>query len=209
MDYLRNFPMPAPLNHDRSVVGAAVIKELATLQGVWTGRIRTPGQKKKTNDGFTISHTLFIRTLGPLLDLSLMAYARPAQIALILNSYWTGIAKILPEPFDSTSNPQDYTIQKYHGTAVLHSVLPQVIQIIPAWGRSLADPIAYADAMHDLPTLTSEARTDRRVTLGSDGSFWLSGPCGAAAQFAGAAGRRKLSAQIRALIPQPPDGLGI
>jgi hypothetical protein len=209
MDYLRNFPMPAPLNHDQSIVGAAVIEELATLQGVWTGRIRAPGQKKKNNDGFTICHTPFIRTLSPLLDLPLTAYARPAQIALILNSYWTGIAKILPEPFDSTSNPQDYTIQKYHGTAVLHNVLPQAIQIIPAWGRSLDDPIAYADAMHDLPTLTNDTLTGRHVTPRSHSSFWRSGPDGAAAQYTGATGRKKLSTTIRTLIPQPPEGLGI
>lgn len=209
MEYLPTIPAPAPLNHDRSVLGAAVLEELTTLRGVWTGRIRSPGQKKENNDGFTIHQTLFIRTLRPLLDLPLIVHAKPAQIALLLNAYWAGIAKVLPEPFDANANPQNYTIQKYHGAVVLHSVLPQVIQIIPAWGRSLADPIAYADVMHDLPTLTGETTTDRCVALVSDASFWLSGPAGAAAQFAGATGRRKLSANIRALIPQPPEGLGI
>lgn len=209
MEHLPNFPVPAPHNHDRSTLGAAVLGELTLLDGVWTGRIRVSGQREKKNDGFTIYQKPFIQTLRPLLDLPLITHAKPAQIALLLSSYWAGIAKVLPEPFDTTSNPQNYTIQKYHGAAVLNSVLPQVIQIIPAWGRSLADPIAYADVMHDLPTLTCEIHTDRQVTLVTDTSFWLSGPAGAAAQFTGPAGRRKLSANIRALIPQPPEGLEI
>lgn len=40
-----------------------------------------------------------------------------------LNAYWTGIAQILPEPFDPANNPKDYAIQKGQGTIALHRVV--------------------------------------------------------------------------------------
>lgn len=152
---------------------------------------------------------MFARSLRPLLDMPIMAKIRPAQIALLLNAYWDGIAKVLPEPFDPANNPKDYVIQKGQGAAVLHCVLPQVIEVIPSWGRSLADPISYADAMHDLPTLSGEIMTDHGATPVSGAKFWLSGSAGVAAQFSGDAGRKRLSVHVRALIPRPPEGLEI
>ncbi|HEU0090425.1 MAG TPA: hypothetical protein VFQ77_22660 [Pseudonocardiaceae bacterium] len=137
----------------------------------------------------------------------LLTNAKPGQIALLLNAYWEGIAKVLPEPFHPAVNPQSYVIQKEQGATVLHSVLPQVIEVIPSWGRSLADVIAYADIMHDLPTLSGEIMTVHGVELVSGAGFWLSGSAGVASQFSGDAGRERLAAEVRTLIPRPAAGL--
>ncbi|MGH3916942.1 MAG: hypothetical protein ACRDTC_26560 [Pseudonocardiaceae bacterium] len=194
---------------DRTVRGVSVVRKLKALDGVWVKRIRAPGQQEKHNDGFTIHQVVFARSLRPLLDMPVIAHVKPVQIALLLNAYWEGIAKVLPEPFDSASNPQDYMIQKDQGAVVLHSVLPYVIEVIPSLGKSLTDPIAYADVMHDLPMLSGEIVTDNGVELVSDASFWLSGPAGVASRFSGDAGCECLSSDVRALIPRPAEGLEI
>lgn len=196
-------------SRDRIIRGVSVVRELNALDGVWVGRIRAPGQKRKRGDRFTIHQTVFVRSLRPVLDMSLMAKVRPAQIALLLNAYWDGIAKILPEPFDPGGSPKNYVIQQNQGAVALHHVLPWVIEVLPAWGKSLTDPIAYADVMHDLPTLSDEIMSNRGAAPVSGATFWLSGSAGMASQFSGDAGCKRLSVHLRALIPRPPEGLEI
>ncbi|MGH4025794.1 MAG: hypothetical protein ACRDRV_14555 [Pseudonocardiaceae bacterium] len=185
------------------------MRELNALDGVWAGHIQAPDQKAHRYDRFTIHQSVFVRSLRPLLDMPIMARIKPAQIALLLNSYWGGIAKVLPEPFDPVNNPGNYVIQKSQGAAILHDVLPQVIEVVPAQGKSLADRMAYAEVMHDLPTLSGEIMTEHGTEPVSGAKFWLSGPAGVASQFSGEAGRRHLSTQVQALIPRPAEGLEI
>jgi hypothetical protein len=196
-------------SRNRTVRGLAVTGELNALDGVWAGRIWVPGQKVKPSDRFTIHQAGFVRSLRPLLRMPLMTEVKPAVIALLLNAYWEGIAKVLPEPFDLAGNPNKYTIQKNQGAAVLHHVLPQVIEVIPSWGRSLVDPIAHADVMRDLPTLGDEIIISRGIMPVSGADFWLSGPAGVASKFSGDVGCKRLSAHVRALIPRPSEGLEI
>lgn len=209
MSYLQSDTTISATSHGRTVAGALVLGELKALNGVWVGRIRAPGQRRRRDDGFTIRQAMFIRTLRPLLDIPLVAHATPAQIAVLVNAYWDGIATVMPDPFAPATNPQSYLIQQDHGASVLHSVLPQVIEVLPSWGRSLADPRAYADVLHELPTLSGEIVTDNGVERVSDAAFWRSGPAGAASQFSGEVGRARLSAEVRALIPRVAEGLEI
>jgi DGQHR domain-containing protein len=187
--------------------GQTVVEELEALGGVWTGRIQAPNQKGKRSDHLTIPQAGFVRSLRPVLDMPLMAKADPAKIAQLLNAYWTGIAEVLPEPFDPINNPKDYAIQKGQGTIALHRVLPQVIEVLRAQGRSLADPKAYAEAMENLPALTGEIVTEEGPSPVTGADFWLSGSRGAASQFSGDAGRKRLSVHIRALLPRPAEEL--
>ncbi len=190
--------------------GLSVIEELEALGGVWEGgRIQSPNQKGKKSDHLTIPQASFVRSLRPLLDMPLMAKAEPAKIAMILHAYWEGIAKVLPDPFDSNNNPKDFAIQKGMGTIALHRVLPQVIEVLRAKGGSglLADPDAYADVMKDLPKLSGEIITENGAQPVSGAEYWLSGPQGVASQFNGDAGRKRLSVHIRALIPHPAEEL--
>ena len=187
--------------------GLSVVEELESLDGVWGGRIQAPNQKGKRTDHLTIPQAGFVRSLRPLLDMPLMAKAEPAKIAQLLNAYWNGIAKVLPEPFDTANNPKDYAIQKGQGTIALHRLLPQIIEVVRASGKSLADPEAYAEVMKDLPKLTGEIITADGPEPVSGADFWLSGPYGAASQFSGDAGRKRLSVHIRMLLPRPAEGL--
>jgi len=193
--------------HDWITRGLSVIEELEAQGGVWAGRIQAPNQKGKRSDHLTIPQAGFVRSLRPLLDMPLMAKAEPTKIAQLLNAYWEGIANVLPEPFDDTNNPKDYAIQKGQGTIALHRVLPQVIEVVRARGESLADPKAYAEAMKDLPKLTGETMTEDGPVPVTGAEFWLSGAEGAASQFSGDAGRKRLSVHIRALLPRPAEGL--
>ncbi|MGH3942665.1 MAG: hypothetical protein ACRDTG_29395 [Pseudonocardiaceae bacterium] len=199
----------SPESRDRIIRGGSVVRELNALDGVWVGRIRAPGQKRSSGERFTIHQTVFVRTLRPVLDMPLLAKVRPTQIALLLNSYWDGIAKILPEPFDPAGDPKNYVIQQNQGAVALHHVLPWVIEVLPAWGRSLTDPIAYADVMHDLPTLGGEIIRNHGASPVPGATFWLSGSAGMASQFSDDAGRKRLLSHLRALIPRPPKGLEI
>ncbi len=187
--------------------GLTVIEELEALGGVWEGRIQAPNVKGKRSDHLTIPQAGFVRSLRPLLDMPLMAKAEPAKIAQLLNAYWEGIAEVLPEPFDHNHNPKDFAIQKGQGTIALHRVLPQVIEVVRARGNSLAAPKAYAEVMEDLPRLTGEIVTDDGPAPVTGADYWLSGPHGAASQFSGDAGRKRLAVHIRAHIPRPAEGL--
>jgi len=187
--------------------GLTVVEELEALGGVWKGRIQAPNQKGKRSDNLTIPQAGFVRSLRPLLDMPLMTKAEPVKIAQLLNAYWTGIAQVLPEPFDLANSPKDYAIQKGQGTIALHRVLPQIIEVLRAHGKSLADAAAYAEAMQGLPNLTGEIITTDGPEPVTGADFWLSGPRGAASQFSGDAGRKRLSVMIRALLPRPAEGL--
>lgn len=193
--------------HDWITRGLSVIEELEALGGIWAERIQAPNQKGKRSDRLTIPQAGFVRSLRPLLDMPLMAKAEPAKIAQLLEAYWQGIAEVLPEPFDAANNPKDYAIQKGQGTIALHRVLPQVIEVIRARGQSLADSKAYAEVMKDLPKLTGEIITADGPSPVTGADFWLSGSDGAASQFSGDAGRKRLSVHIRTLLPSPAEGL--
>ncbi len=86
-------------------------------------------------------------------------------------------------------------------------MLPQVIEVIRARGQSLADSKAYAEVMKDLPKLTGEIITAEGPSPVTGADFWLSGSDGAASQFSGDAGRKRLSVHIRTLLPSPAEGL--
>ncbi len=187
--------------------GLTVIDELVKLDGHWAGRIQAPNQKGKRSDGLTIPQATFVRSMRPVLDMPLMAKAEPAKVAQLIEAYWAGIAKVLPEPFDPVNNPKDYAIQKGQGVIALHRVLPQAIEVVRAQGKSLADPEAYATVMEELPTLSGETVDQDGAHTVSGAEFWLSGGRGAASQFSGDAGRKRLSVLIRALMPRPAEGL--
>lgn len=183
-------------------MGELVVGELTALGGVWTGRIRAPHQKSACGDGFTIRRSSFIRSLRPVLDMPLMAVAKPgpAQLALLVKSYWDGIATVLPEPFDPANDPRRYTIQQEQGAMVLHSVLPRLIEVLPSCGKRLDDSSAYAELLHDMPTLRDEISADQSPVVVSGAAFWRSGPDGGAWQFRGDVERAQLCARLRAFI---------
>lgn len=187
--------------------GIAVVEELVKLPGPWKDRIQAPNQKLRRTDGLTIPQAQFVRSLRPVLDMPLMAKADPAKIAQLIDAYWQGIASVLPEAFLPGTNPKEYAIQKGQGAVALHRVLPQAIETVRSRGESLNDPTAYGEVMKNLPNLSGEVVTDLGPAPVSGADFWKSGSEGAASQFSGDAGRKRLSVLIRQMMPKPAEEL--
>lgn len=184
--------------------GQEVVEELLALDGPWSGCIQAPNQKKERGDRLTINLAQFIRSLRPVLAMDVFTQQDASTIAQVLNAYWKGIAKVLPEPFHGDNNPKDWVIQKGPGAISLHAVFPTVAEVLRSNGNRLGDEDAYAEILSRLPELEGEIlREDGQVVLLSGADFWLSGPSGVASQFTGDAGRKRLGGRILALIPKP------
>lgn len=160
---------------------------------VWRNLIRFPGEPKGST---TIQNSGMVSSLKPLLSTPYFsALSHESQIK-VLDSYWKGIRKVLPEPFD---DPTHYALQKGVGAMVMHNLLISVLEHIRSKGRSTADPEVYADVLNDvLPELEGDTSTGDLAT-GAD--FWLSGEEGAAGSYSSSAGRRVLTAKLRAQLP--------
>jgi DGQHR domain-containing protein len=197
----------AATDRDWIVKGNAVVRVLEELDGPWKGRFQAANQRKRRGDGVVIPGPQFVRSLKPVLDMPLLKRAEVDTIATIVNAYWTGVAKVLPEPFQE--DPNDYVIQKGQGTVALHRVLPQVIEVIRANGSSkLGDPDGYAEVLENLPTLTGDAvDKDGQIVTHSGAEFWKVGSV--ASGFSGDAGRRRLGLLIQSKIPAPSDTISL
>lgn len=188
---------------DWIIRGQQVVEELEKLDGPWKESIQTPNQKRVRADRLTIPQAQFVRSIKPVLDMPLLSKGEPATIATIINAYWCAIAKVLPEPFGSTSNPKRWVIQKGPGAIALNRLLPQVIEVMRARGRGLGDVDGYAEVLAELPTLSGQVTgEDGTLKSVSGADFWLSGPEGVASAFTGDAGRKRLSVMIQVLLPK-------
>src|SRR6266511_2541068 len=178
--------------------GNAVLRALEKLDGPWSGRFQEANERKRKGDGKTMPMPQFIRSLKPVLDMPLLKRADADTIANIINAYWIGVSKVLPEPFEQ--DPGDFVIQKGQGTVALHRVLPQVIEVIRSHGGRLGDPEPYAEVMKNLPTLSGEAiGSDGETVTRTGAEFWRVGSV--ASGFSGDAGRRRLGLLIQSKIP--------
>src|SRR5262249_42880054 len=106
--------------------GIEVVRILETLDGPWAGRIQAPNQKKRRSDELTMAQAQFVESLKPIIEMALFQGTTSTTIAQVINAYWKGVAKVLPEPFDSNTSPKDWVIQKGPGAYALHSVMPRV-----------------------------------------------------------------------------------
>ena len=176
------------------VEGQAVAEALSRTT-LWTGRIRFPGEPKGTT---TIGSSGMVGSLRDLLSNHYFGSIQRDQRVEIINCFWRGVALVIPDVF---SDPPAYSIQKSTGVQVMHGVLVSVLEYLRSIGASLKDPQSYADALQEaLPGLEGETSSGL-VASGAD--FWKAGPEGAAGSFSSNAGRRVLTARIRALLPSP------
>jgi DGQHR domain-containing protein len=191
--------------------GIDVARALDGMGGPWFDRIQAPNEKKKRSDQLMMAEAQFVQSLKPVLDMALFNRADPQTIAQVLNAYWQGIAKVLPEPFAQDTSPKDWVVQKGPGASALHRALPGVIEVIRARGRRLGDADAYAQAMARLVELTGEITNEdsgQRVQVsGSD--FWRAGGKGVAGAYSGEAGRRHLFLMLQALLPKPAEEIAL
>lgn len=184
--------------------GQKIAEILENTEGPWKGRFTTVNQRRAKHDPAVIQANQFARSLKPVLDMGMFKKMDEEIPATVLNAYWTAVARILPEAFKS---PQNYVLQKSTGVAVMHYVLPQVIEVVRSNGRRLGDPDAYADVLIDLNQLTGPVVMDGQTVTMDGADFWKVG--GAVSAFSGDSGRRRLAHVIQTLLPSPNTTLAI
>lgn len=191
--------------------GLEVVRAVDKLDGPWANRIQSPNEKKRRSDSLTMAEAQFVQSLKPVLDLALFDRADPNTVAQVLDAYWKGIARVLPEPFADDTSPKEWVIQKGPGCYTLHRALPRVIEVVRARGRRLGDVAAYAEVMYGLTKLkgeiTDEETGERLEVSGAD--FWRAGSRGVAGAYTGEAGRKHLFLMIQALLPKPSEEIAL
>ncbi|MBE8520723.1 DGQHR domain-containing protein [Amycolatopsis sp. H6(2020)] len=181
----------------------AVVDELEKLDGPWKGRFQEANRRKSKGDGVTLPKPQFARSLKPVLDMPTLKRATAADIAVVINAYWSGIQQVMPEPFDQAT---DFVLQKGSGAVALHRVLPQVVEVVRSRGGRLGQPDGYASVMKDLPTLEGEVvDNDGQLSTRSGAEYWRVGSV--ASGFSGDAGRRRLGLLIQSRLPSAADTL--
>lgn len=174
------------------VRGQALAEELGKTP-VWRGRIRFPGEP--TGETMLRSSGM-VASLKMVLGTPFFGQLSEAQQLAILDAFWRGVRKVIPEPFEE---PTDYVIQKATGVMVMHALLVSVLEYVRSAGRSLMEPESFAEAL-TLPLVELEGDTSTGgVVRGAE--FWLAGAEGAAGSYSSNAGRRVLLAKLRSSIP--------
>jgi DGQHR domain-containing protein len=176
------------------VEAQAMTEDLAKTT-LWIGRIRFPGEPKEST---TIGSSGMVSSLQELLSNHFFSSIGRAQRIQILDAYWRGLAKILPDVFE---DPTAYVMQKSTGVQVMHRILISVLEFLRSRGKSVIDPNSYASALEN--PLTNLEGDTREGEFAKGAGFWLTGPEGAAGSFSSNAGRRVLTAKIKSTLPVP------
>jgi len=160
---------------------------------MWRGKIRFPGQSGEERGGTLITNTGMVTSLKPLFSVDLFVGQEVDVQMKVIDAYWKGIAKVLPEAFES---PEDFGIQKQTGAVVLHNVLVRVIELIKATiSGSLFNPDDYARFMRE-PLLELEGTNGKDESV-TGFQFWYVGYDGAAGSYSSAGGQRVLANKIK------------
>ena len=187
---------------DWQMRGIEVLNELRKIQGPWQDTVQRANEKRHRADRLAIKETQFIRSLRPVLTMTLLADQDPGTVARMIDAYWKGIALVLPDPFSPESNPKQWVIQKGPGVWAFHSIMLQAIEMVRSDGDGLGDPAAYAAVLARVGELQGEAfDADGAPTTVSGAQFWASGPTGVASQFTGDSGRRGLARRLKTFLP--------
>lgn len=180
---------------DWKVRAETLVEELARHSPVWRGLIRFPGQARAES---TIGNSGMVGSLKQLLATPFFGQITTDNQVKVLDAYWQGLRKVLPEAFES---PSEFVIQKSTGVQVMHTLVISTIEFVRSKGWSVVEPESYANALGEaLDQLQGDTREGTVVT-GVD--FWRAGAEGAAGSFSSNAGRRVLTAKIRAKLPRP------
>lgn len=159
------------------------------LRKMWKGRIRFANDPKGRT---VIGSNSFVTSLKRAIEQENFATYLPENRASIINAYWQGIAKALPECFE---HPEEYNIQKTVGVYVLNYLLPTVLSYAIRFGMSEYEPDTYFRIFGEtLLGLSGDNQVDGDA-IGSD--FWKVGAQGASGTYSSGAGQRVLREKIR------------
>ncbi len=175
------------------IEGKLITEQLADT-AVWKGRVRFPGEPLGET---LVSSAGMVSSLRPLLGTPYFEAIATADKTRVVGAFWDGIAGVLPEVFDGSLK---YTLQKSTGVQVMHKLLIVVLESLRTQGKTVLDPRSYEALLHD-PLINLEGDTASGHTVrGAD--FWKVGAAGAAGSFSNNAGRRVLTARLKAALPR-------
>ena len=193
-----NDPAVIPALQERGekwkVDGQKIVERLEAASTLWMGRIRLPGEPKAST---TINSSGMVNSLKQVLSSPYFNAIPNDKQVKILEAYWQGIGKVLPDCFDE---PTKYTIQKTTGVITLHTFLLSVIEHVRAAGNSVIERDSYRRMLYK--PLTELQGDNREGSLVQGAEFWLAGVHGAAGSFSSNAGRRVLLAKLCSLLPE-------
>lgn len=176
------------------VAGQTIVERLAAESPVWKGQIRLPSMEK---GGTIIPSASMVSSLKPVLSSPFFSRLKVDQQIRVLDGFWEGVREVLRPAFD---DPANYSVQKGVGVITLHTLLPEILELVRGEGNSPQDPASYEELLiRPLTGLQGENASGDPVS-GID--FWRAAPNGAAGSYSSSAGRRVLLAKIRTLLPQ-------
>ncbi len=177
---------------DWKVEGQTITEALSRTRH-WKDRIRFPGGPTAET---TIGSAGMVGSLKQLLATPYFGQISTENKVKILDAYWQGIARVLPEAF---VEPGNYAIQKSMGVMIMHTLLVSVIELLRSRGLSVIDADSYETVLEE-PLLGLEGdNAEGEISRGVD--FWLAGVRGAAGSFSSNAGRRVLRSRLSTTLP--------
>lgn len=181
---------------DWKVEAQSITEYMADNSDIWRRRIRLANEDKGIT---TIPSASFLTSLKKFLNYPLVRNLSQDKKIAIIEAYWAGIRKCMPDPF---RKPDNYTLLKGIGVWAMHEIMPEVIEVVRSNGDALFDQDSYADIMsYVLDELEGENQKAESVK-GSD--FWLTAPKGGAAgSFSSSAGKRVLISKLLQGVPEP------
>jgi len=179
------------------VTGQGIVERLAVESTVWKNRIRLPGMEKGDT---VITSASMVSSLKPVLASPYFSRLKGDQQIRVIEAFWEGVRNVLREAFDHAT---DFSIQKGVGVIVMHTLMPEVLELVRDRGLSTTDPEAYEAVLEETLTKTSGETAEGDVVEGVD--FWAAGAEGAAGQYSSSSGRRVLIAKLRNRLPQMLD----
>jgi DNA sulfur modification protein DndB len=167
--------------------GVKVVDAMISTPGhPWHNKIGIPGPKLP---GALTKQVSFVTSLKPILTTSPYLSVEPADMAQILIRYWQALQEIFPEAF---SDPGEYVIQKTSGIFSLHSIAPEVFDMVRTkHGRITKEGLA--EVLKDLNRSLSKE-------FGDESIFWHNED-GEAAKYLGQKGFRMLTEILREHLP--------
>jgi DGQHR domain-containing protein len=179
------------------VSGQGIVERLAIESTVWKGRIRLPGMDKGDT---VITSASMVSSLKPVLSSPYFSRLKGDQQIRVLDAFWEGARNNLREAFDQ---PTEYSIQKGVGVIVMHTLMPEVLELVRDRGLSPNDPDSYESILEDALTKTTGETAAGDIVEGVE--FWAAGAEGAAGQYSSSSGRRVLISKLRSRLPQMLD----
>ena len=184
----------AEKGQDWIVKSQDIVHRLSDTSPPWRGRIRFAAMEK----GNTILPAAsMVTSLKPLLSSSYFGMLAPEQQVNIIDAFWRGLRKIMPEPFDE---PNSYALQKGVGVIVLHTALVSILELIKSDGQSVLEAESYEAVLAE-PLRILQGDDSYGVPVSAT-DFWRVAPHGAAGSYSSSAGRRVLIAKIQSSLPR-------